>query len=97
MRVGNSYGRKVVRRTLKMRLVKARFFVASLLLLALLSLTTVALTGCGGSSGSQGGSFQSPSEGQETGGTLTVLAASSLTDAFGELVSMFEEQTPARR
>ncbi len=29
---------------------------------------------------------------EEKGSTLTVLAASSLTDAFGELESSFEEQ-----
>ena len=39
------------------------------------------LVGCGGSE-----------EGQREGFALTVLAASSLTDAFGELESMFEEQ-----
>ena len=43
------------------------------------------LTGCGaGASGSGSGG--------EQGGTLTVLAASSLTDAFGELGKIFEEQ-----
>ena len=39
-----------------------------------------ALVGCGGG------------EQREEGATLTVLAASSLTDAFGELESVFEEQ-----
>jgi molybdate transport system substrate-binding protein len=46
------------------------------------------LTGCGEgseSSGSGGG-------GGKHGGTLTVLAASSLTDAFGELGKIFEER-----
>jgi molybdate transport system substrate-binding protein len=46
------------------------------------------LTSCGGgseSSGSGGG-------GGKHGGTLTVLAASSLTDAFGELGKIFEER-----
>ncbi len=34
-------------------------------------------------------------EGQKTeGSTLTVLAAASLIDAFGELESIFEEQNP---
>ena len=41
-----------------------------------------ALVGCGGG------------EQREEGATLTVLAASSLTDAFGELEGTFEEQNP---
>ena len=40
----------------------------------------------GGAEGSAGGGGR--------GGTLTVLAASSLTDAFGELAKTFEEQNP---
>ena len=40
--------------------------------------------GCGGGD----------AEGQEQGGTLTVFAASSLTDAFSELAGTFEEQNP---
>lgn len=40
------------------------------------------LAGCGGGSG------------DEENSALTVLAASSLTDAFGELESSFEEQNP---
>ena len=43
------------------------------------------LAACGGSSGGGGGE-------QSKGSTLTVLAASSLTDAFGELEGTFEEQ-----
>ena len=46
------------------------------------------LVSCGGgydSGGSGGG-------GEKQGGTLTILAASSLTDAFGELGNTFEEQ-----
>jgi molybdate transport system substrate-binding protein len=46
------------------------------------------LTGCGGSSGNSG----SGGGGEKQGGTLTILAASSLTDAFGELGTIFEEQ-----
>ncbi len=42
------------------------------------------LAACGGSSGGGGGE-------QSEGSTLTVLAASSLTDAFGELEGTFEE------
>jgi molybdate transport system substrate-binding protein len=58
-------------------------------LAALVSVLVLAgLTGCGGGSSGSG----SVAEGQERGGTLTVLAASSLTDAFGELGKTFEEQ-----
>jgi molybdate transport system substrate-binding protein len=46
------------------------------------------LTGCGGGS-DRGGSGVG---GGKQGGTLTILAASSLTDAFGELGNTFEEQ-----
>lgn len=51
-------------------------------------LVLVGLTGCGQDStdsGSGGG-------GKKQGGTLTILAASSLTDAFGELAKTFEKQ-----
>jgi molybdate transport system substrate-binding protein len=59
-----------------------------LLLLAVL----VVVVGCGGSgSGSGGGSGGG---GAKQGGTLTILAASSLTDAFGQLGKTFEEQNP---
>jgi molybdate transport system substrate-binding protein len=44
------------------------------------------LTSCGQSSGDSG------SGGGKQGKTLTILAASSLTDAFGELGKIFEEQ-----
>jgi molybdate transport system substrate-binding protein len=76
--------------------VRGRFLVASLVFLALLSLAVV-LTGCGGTSDPQGGSSRSTDQEQESGGTITVLAASSLTDAFGELVTMFEEQNPGTK
>ncbi len=42
--------------------------------------------GCASSASEDGG--------EDGGGTLTVLAASSLTDAFGELAKRFEEQNP---
>ena len=42
--------------------------------------------GCGGVSGEEGGG------GRPQGGTLTILAASSLIDAFGELGKTFEKQ-----
>jgi molybdate transport system substrate-binding protein len=61
----------------------------SWVLAALISgLVLEVLTGCGGgseSSGSGGG-------GEKQRGTLTILAASSLTDAFGELGETFEKQ-----
>jgi molybdate transport system substrate-binding protein len=47
----------------------------------------VALAGCGGER-------DEAAAAGEHGGTLTVLAASSLTDAFGELSNTFEEQNP---
>ncbi len=56
-----------------------------LVVLACVSVAALALVSCGGGGG--GGS-----EGGHRGGTLTILAASSLTDAFGELGNTFEEQ-----
>ena len=64
-------------------------FVASLLLLFLLTLA-VGLLGC---TGSEEGQQQEEAE-AEGASTLTVLAASSLTDAFGELEGTFEQQNP---
>ncbi len=57
--------------------------------LAFVLLTLLVAVSCGSSSagGGEGGGG-----GEEGGGTLTVLAASSLTDAFGELAEDFEEQ-----
>ena len=60
-----------------------------LLLLAL----AIVLVGCGGS-GSGGGNGGSGGSGEKQGGTLTILAASSLTDAFAELGKIFEQQNP---
>jgi molybdate transport system substrate-binding protein len=62
-------------------------------LACVLSFAALAVTACGagGEGGQQGGGGQ---EGDDSGGTLTVLAASSLTDAFGELAKTFEEQNP---
>ena len=54
-------------------------------------LVLLVLTSCGG--GSSGGGESGGVSGEQ-GGTLTVLAASSLTDAFGELAKTFEEQNP---
>ena len=53
----------------------------------------IILTGCGGS-GSGGGNGGAGGGGEEQGGTLTILAASSLTDAFGKLGKTFEQQDP---
>lgn len=46
--------------------------------------------GCGVASGDTG----KPTDEKGAGDTLTVFAASSLTDAFGELERLFEEQNP---
>lgn len=69
---------------------RTRRLVTRLALLLFLLLLVCALAGCSGSSGeeNQGGSEAESSQ------TLTVLAASSLTDAFGELENTFEEQHP---
>src|SRR5215217_4360145 len=63
------------------------------MVLACVFLVALGLVSCGGSSGggSDGGG-SGGSGGEERGGTLTILAASSLTDAFGELGNTFEEQ-----
>jgi molybdate transport system substrate-binding protein len=58
---------------------------SKLVVLACVSVAALALVSCGGGGG--GGS-----EGGHRGGTLTILAASSLTDAFGELGNTFEDQ-----
>src|SRR5215218_7801777 len=53
-------------------------------------IVAVGLVGCAGGSGA-GAAADEGDEGEE-GATLTVLAASSLTDAFGELEKTFEER-----
>ena len=58
--------------------------------LAVAGLAVAWLAGCGGNSG--GANAEGDSGGQ--GGTLSVFAASSLTDAFGVLAKGFEEQNP---
>jgi len=63
---------------------------ASAVILAMLAVAFSSF-GCGGGSGSTGGDGGGE---QEEGSTLTVLAASSLTDAFGELEKIFEERNP---
>jgi len=63
------------------------------MVLACVFLVALGLVSCGGSSGGGSDSGGSGgSGGEERGGTLTILAASSLTDAFGELGNTFEEQ-----
>ena len=76
-----------------MEVARGKISVTSLLLLLLIG-STFGLTGCGGSSESSGRASQSTNGGQGSGGTLTVLAASSLTNAFGELATTFQEQNP---
>ena len=78
-----------------MRVARGKLSVTSLLFLFLIS-SSFGLTRCGGASES-GGTSQTTSETQENSGTLTVLAASSLTDAFGELATTFQEQNPGTK
>jgi molybdate transport system substrate-binding protein len=59
-----------------------RFYRALATVLAVSSIAATGLAGCGGGSGGGGD------------GTLTVFAASSLTDAFGVLARTFEERNP---
>jgi molybdate transport system substrate-binding protein len=61
-----------------------------------LAVSTIAVVGCGGEAASGSGTNEGSSagDGDGRGGTLTVLAASSLTDAFGALAEDFEEQNP---
>jgi len=66
--------------------IKSRPVVLACVLLIVLGLASCG-GGSSGSSGSGGG-------GGEQGGTLTILAASSLTDAFGQLGNTFEKQNP---
>ena len=79
-----------------MRSTRGWIFVTSLLFLLLIGLTP-GLVGCAGTSESSGGTSQATSEEQVSRGTLTVLAASSLTDIFGELASKFQEQNPGTK
>ena len=75
-----------------MKVARGKLCVASLLFLLMIG-STLGLTGCGASESSVRTS-QGTSGGQGSSGTLTVLAASSLTDAFGELATTFQEQNP---
>jgi molybdate transport system substrate-binding protein len=68
--------------------VHRRVYLWVLAVALISALLSAGVVGCGGGSGSSG----SGGGGEEQGGTLTILAASSLTDAFGELGKTFEEQ-----
>jgi molybdate transport system substrate-binding protein len=60
--------------------------------LTIWTVTVVGLTSCGGGTGADAG--DEGEGGGEERSTLTVFAASSLTDAFGELAKTFEERNP---
>ena len=62
------------------------------IVLACVFLVALGLVSCGGGSGGGSDSGGSGGGGEKQGGTLTILAASSLTDAFGELGNTFKEQ-----
>ena len=62
------------------------------MILACAFLMALGLVSCGGSNGGGSDGGGSGGGGGEQGGTLTIFAASSLTDAFGELGNTFEEQ-----
>jgi molybdate transport system substrate-binding protein len=63
-------------------------------LLLLLLVLVIVLAGCGGSGSGGGNGGSGGGGGEQQGGTLTILAASSLTDAFGQLGKTFEQQNP---
>ena len=63
-------------------------------LLLLLLVLVIVLAGCGGSGSGGGNGGSGGGGGDQQGGTLTILAASSLTDAFGQLGKTFEQQNP---
>lgn len=67
---------------------RLRSYRVLLAALAVSGLEMAALAGCGASGEERNG------ESGGGGGTLTVFAASSLTDAFGELAKTFEEENP---
>jgi len=79
-----------------MRLLQQKPWTASVLLLLLFGVAA-GLTGCGGTSSSGGATSETTSTEQVAGTTLTILAASSLTDAFTELANPFEKQNPGTK
>jgi molybdate transport system substrate-binding protein len=84
---------KVKRRSAEVEVTRGKLSVTSILFLLLIGPTLV-LTGCGGASESSEPGSQGTGVAQGSSGTLTVLAASSLTDTFGELATTFQEQNP---
>jgi molybdate transport system substrate-binding protein len=68
--------------------VRRRVYLWVLAAVSIPVLVLTGLTGCGQGADSSG----SGGRGGKQGGTLTILAASSLTDAFGELGETFEKQ-----
>jgi molybdate transport system substrate-binding protein len=70
--------------------VHRRLYRALATVLGASSIIAVGFVGCAGGSGA--GAAADEGGGEEEGSTLTVLAASSLTDAFGELEKTFEER-----
>lgn len=72
--------------------VHRRFYRALAKALVASGIVAVGLTGC--AEGSRGGAAAEEGGGGGERDTLTVLAASSLTDAFGELEKTFEERNP---
>jgi molybdate transport system substrate-binding protein len=72
--------------------VHRRFYRTLAKALVASGIVAVGLAGCAG--GSSGGAAAEEGGGGGERDTLTVLAASSLTDAFGELEKTFEERNP---
>src|SRR5262245_55302408 len=62
--------------------------LASCVLIPLL----LVLSSCGSDDDSGGGATTTTSESSDLEGSLTVLAAASLTDAFGDIAEAFEEE-----
>ncbi len=74
-------------------LIRSKYIVV-----AFVFLMASGLVSCGGGSGGSGQGGDNPvGGGGGKGGTVTVLAASSLTDAFGELAKTFEKQNPGTK
>ena len=76
---------------MKAHLRSYRVLIAAL---AVSSFAVLGLAGCGGISGGGDGGGNAEGDSGRQEGTLTVFAASSLTDAFGVLAKSFEEQNP---
>ena len=63
-------------------------------LLVLPAVAVLALTGCGGSASDTAAGTTSPATGDGLSGTLTVFAAASLTDVFGDLGDRLMAENP---